>query len=87
MANGWHEIDKTAVVLADSAGLTVSGSGTLAFGSSSSITDNGAGLKLIMDGAGGTLTPAAATVMAAARLWRPARWWRPVPPPFPPEGA
>ena len=49
---GSHVID-TAVVLADN--LTVSGSGTLAFGAASSITDNGSGFSLTINGEGGTL--------------------------------
>ena len=52
VANGSHAIN-APVVLADN--LTVSGSGTLAFGAASSITDNGLGYGLTMSGAGGTL--------------------------------
>ena len=49
---GTHEID-APVVLAEN--LTVSGSGTLTFGDSSSITDNGSQYSLTMSGTGGTV--------------------------------
>ena len=52
VASGSHVIS-APVVLADN--LTVSGSGTLAFDAASSITDNGGGFGLTMNGAGGTL--------------------------------
>ncbi len=52
ISGGTHDID-APVVLAEN--LTVSGSGTLAFGQSSSITDNGNQYSLTMSGAGGTL--------------------------------
>ena len=55
VANGSHEIDNTTLVLADSTGLSVSGSGTLTFGASSSVTDNNLAYALTMNGAGGTL--------------------------------
>ncbi len=50
MSGGTHDID-APVVLAEN--LTVSGSGTLAFGESSSITDNGNQYSLTMSGAAG----------------------------------
>ncbi len=50
--SGTHEID-APVVLAEN--LSVSGSGTLTFGASSSITDNGSQYSLTMSGTGGTL--------------------------------
>ncbi len=50
--SGSHEID-APVVLAEN--LTVSGSGTLTFGASSSITDNGSQYSLTMSGTDGTL--------------------------------
>ena len=52
VSDGTHVID-APVVLADN--LVVSGSGTLAFGRSSSIADNASGYSLTMNGAGGTL--------------------------------
>jgi autotransporter-associated beta strand protein len=52
VADGSHVVS-APVVLADN--LTVSGSGTLAFGTASSITDNGSGCSLTMSGTGGTL--------------------------------
>ncbi len=52
VVSGSHVIS-APVALADN--LVVSGSGTLAFGASSSITDNGSGRSLTMNGAGGTL--------------------------------
>jgi len=52
VTSGSHVIDALVVLAND---LVVSGSGTLAFGSSSSITDNGGGYSLTMSGAGGTL--------------------------------
>ena len=54
-ANGSHLIDDMTLVMADSAGLTVSGSGTLTVDSSSSITDLGQGYKLTLNAPGGTL--------------------------------
>ena len=55
VASGSHEIDAMTLVLADSTGLTVSGSGTLAFGSSSSITETGGSQSLTLNAPGGTL--------------------------------
>jgi autotransporter-associated beta strand protein len=52
LAGGSHEIE-APVVLADN--LTVGGSGTLAFGQSSGITDNGSGYALTLNAPGGTL--------------------------------
>lgn len=49
VTDGTHVID-APVVLADN--LTLTGGGTLAFGSSSSITDNGGGFALTMNGPG-----------------------------------
>ncbi|MGO9111231.1 MAG: hypothetical protein ACLP9L_18555 [Thermoguttaceae bacterium] len=50
--SGSHVISAPVVLTDD---LVVSGSGTLVFGNSSSITDNGGGCSLTMNGAGGTL--------------------------------
>ena len=52
---GGASVIDAPVTLSRQRRLTVSGSGTLAFGSSSSITDNGGGSGLTMNGAGGQL--------------------------------
>lgn len=52
VADGTHAVN-APVILEDN--LAISGSGTLSFGSSSSITDNGGGYSLTMNGAGGIL--------------------------------
>ncbi len=54
LAGGSHQIDATFII-ADSGGLTVCGSGTLAFGSAGSITDNRSGYSLTMNAAAGAL--------------------------------